>query len=397
MRSLRRQAGFTLTEMMISVTIMLAVTGAVFQLLNPAQGMFQAQPEVTDLQQRLRVAVDSLAKDLVMAGAGSYMGTQSGTLSNYFAPILPYKYADDAPTSDYFDPTAITVLYVPPTPAQTNVNSALGNNSQEIDVEAQANCGTDKKTQLCGFEDGMRVLIFDIDGTWDTMTITNVQNQALHLQHSGKLNGKYDSGSATLTQVATHSYYLKKDVATGTFELRHFDGYQTDLPVVDNVVDLQFEYFGEAQPPQRILSKPLSDPIGPWTSYGPKPLDLNVTHPSNAWAAGESCVWAVVDGQHVPRPEMQVLGNGVGQVKLTEDILTDGPWCPSLGADIRFDADLLRVRRIRVKLRVQVALESLRGAGSLFQNPGTATRADLRVPDQQLMFDISPRNMNLGR
>jgi len=64
------QAGFTIIEMMISTMIMVAVTGAVFQLMNPAQGTFQAQPEVSDMQQRMRVGVDVLTKDIVMAGAG---------------------------------------------------------------------------------------------------------------------------------------------------------------------------------------------------------------------------------------------------------------------------------------------------------------------------------------
>ena len=46
MRSLRSQAGFTITEMLIATAIMMAVTGGVFTLMNPAQGTFQAQPEV---------------------------------------------------------------------------------------------------------------------------------------------------------------------------------------------------------------------------------------------------------------------------------------------------------------------------------------------------------------
>jgi hypothetical protein len=50
-----------------------------------------------------------------------------------------------------------------------------------------------------------------------------------------------------------------------------------------------------------------------------------------------------------------------------------------------------------VKLRVQAALENLRGTGPLFMHPGTAIAAERRVPDQQITFDISPRNMNLGR
>lgn len=394
----RGEAGFTLTEMLIAVTVMMAVTGAIFQILNPAQGTFQAQPEVADMQQRLRVAVDSVSKDLVMAGAGSYMGASNGALHNFFAPIMPYKYGDlYQSVTDYFDPNAITLLYVPPTPAQTKVVRALGNNSQELDVEAQRNCGTDKKEALCGFEIGMRVVIFDIDGSWDTMTITNVQDAALHLQHSGKLSAQYDSGNASLSQVASHTYYLKKDTTARTSELRHYDGYQTDLPVVDNVVALEFEYFGDPMPPERLPNKPLTDTIGPWTTYGPKPLDLGLTHPSNAWPQGETCVFRVQDGQHVPR--LATLGGGgLPQVKLEEGILQDGPWCPHAGADVKFDADLLRVRRVRVKLRVQAAADQLRGpAGVLFANAGTSTSAERFVPDQEIRFDITPRNMNLGR
>jgi len=40
--------------------------------------------------ERLRVGVDTLAKDLVMAGAGAYSGSQAGTLNGFFASILPY-------------------------------------------------------------------------------------------------------------------------------------------------------------------------------------------------------------------------------------------------------------------------------------------------------------------
>jgi len=76
----------------------------------------------------------------------------------------------------------------------------------------------------------------------------------------------------------------------------------------------------------------------------------------------------------------------------------DGPWCPDATFSNRFDADLLRIRRVRVNLRVQVAPSSLRGpAGLLFTRGGTANAAERYVPDQEVSFDITPRNMNLGR
>jgi hypothetical protein len=104
-----------------------------------------------------------------------------------------------------------------------------------------------------------------------------------------------------------------------------------------------------------------------------------------------------VGGQQVPR--LATLGGGgIGQVELTQAMLSDGPWCPEAGKPSRFDADLLRVRRVRVTIRVQAALASLRGpAGTMFLKGGTANASDRFIPDQEIQFDVTPRNMNLGR
>ena len=406
----RSQAGFTLTEMLVASAIMVTVTAGIFSVLNPTQGTFQAQPEVADMQQRLRVAVDNLRKDLLMAGAGSYTGGSAGALYNFFAPIMPYRRGSDptvpagtceeAEDSTFYCHDTITILYVPPTPAQTGVTQALGNegNSAEIIVEPQLNCGPDVHDQLCGFEEGMRVLIMDIDGTWDTMTLTEIQDEALHLQHNDdELSGSYDSGNARLTQVATHTYYLKADEDTETFQLMHYDGYQTDLPVVDNVVALTFEYFGDPAPPMLLPGVDLTSTVAPWTTYGPRPPELGVDlRDGDEFGDGENCVFRMSGGVQVPR--LETLASGNVQVKLDPDSLIDGPWCPFEDAPNPFDADLLRVRRIRVTLRVQVAAATLRGpAGVLFTRGGTSTSAERFVPDQEIKFDITPRNMNLGR
>jgi hypothetical protein len=87
--------------------------------------------------------------------------------------------------------------------------------------------------------------------------------------------------------------------------------------------------------------------------------------------------------------------------------LNDGPWCPgfsnSKGDELpnRFDADLLRIRKVRVTIRVQVGSESLRGANpvgqTLFINPGSSRTAEGFIPDQEIRFEVTPRNMNIGR
>jgi hypothetical protein len=205
---------------------------------------------------------------------------------------------------------------------------------------------------------------------------------------------KYEASSA-LTQVTSAMYYLKSDDATKTYQLMYFDGWNVDLPVADNVVRLRFQYFGDPQPPT-LTGKPLTKKPGPWTTYGPSPPELGVTR--GTWPAGENCTFRVDPASGLQVPRLATLAAGIGQVELTEAELSDGPFCPDAGMPKRFDADLLRVRRVRATIRVQAALESLRGpAGVLFLKGGIATEGTRWLPDQEISFDVTPRNVNLGR
>ena len=63
-------SGFTLIEVMISMMITLIVMSAVFALLSRGQSTFQREPEIADMQQSARAALDMVAKDAIQAGAG---------------------------------------------------------------------------------------------------------------------------------------------------------------------------------------------------------------------------------------------------------------------------------------------------------------------------------------
>lgn len=78
----------TLTETLVAGALMMTVTGAVFGLVSKAEGTLQAQPEVADMEQRLRVAVDALTRDLLMASV-----------------VLPYRVGpvDPDPPGSVFD------------------------------------------------------------------------------------------------------------------------------------------------------------------------------------------------------------------------------------------------------------------------------------------------------
>ena len=278
LRHLRDDAGFTIVELLVSSLIMLVVTGAVFSLLNPAQGTFQVQPEVSDLQQRLRVGIDTLQKDLVMAGAGTYNGESAGALSYFIAPVMPYHAFGDTTDPElgtFFRTDAISLIYVPPTPSQTTISQQMPPKSVEIKVNAQPNCPPKKGFELCGFSQGDQAIIFDENGNWDFFVITQVQDEAVHMQHREQDFSVGYAANSALTQVYAVTYYLKADDATKTYQLMYFDGWNIDLPVVDNVVDLRFQYFGDPNPAQ-LTGKPLTKKPGPWTTYGPPPPQLGV-------------------------------------------------------------------------------------------------------------------------
>jgi hypothetical protein len=212
----------------------------------------------------------------------------------------------------------------------------------------------------------------------------------LHVSHRGTAPSAAYPGGALVSEARLVTYALKVD-ATGVSQLTRHDGWAAELPVVDNVVAMRFTYFGEPRPP-RLIVDPL-DASAAVPTYGPAPPLIGETQAG--WAPGENCLFQVVDGVHVPR--LPALDAAVAMVELTPSLFTDGPWCPDATAPNAYDADLLRVRRVRVTLRVQSAVASFRGpAGALFLKGGTARGGARYVPDLEVPFDITPRNLNLA-
>jgi hypothetical protein len=248
--------------------------------------------------------------------------------------------------------------------------------SPDADIPMNPQAGCPLAEPLCRFKIGTTALVFDESGAHDTFRITGVVSAPASIQHANQPLSKSYGSDAAVTQVVTVTYWLK--TASTTSRLMRYDGYQSDLPVADDIVGLSFEYFGDPRPP--ALRKLLTDPTGPWTSYGPKPPAPGVDNPDDSWPAGENCLFSVepTSGRSVPRPGMYAFGTATETlIKLDAASLSDGPWCPDATAPARVDADLLRLRKVRVTLNV-------RGDGPT-------------MPSQQVSFDVAPRNLNLGR
>ena len=159
--------GFSLIELLVTMTIAIAIMSGMFSFIHSARGVFEVDLEHTDIQQRARVATDALFRDLVMAGAG----LQSPAV----APFRRGSLNPDMPGSAF--PDRVSVLYVPP-------------------------------------------------DTASPITVT----------------------------------YGRRVDAAGVPHLTRYDGAASEMPVVDQVIDLRFEYFDVDG--QLIVLDRFAD--GPW-------------------------------------------------------------------------------------------------------------------------------------
>ena len=297
MSPLRADAGFSLVELAVALVLALAVAGAALAIMAPASTTGRTEPEVVDLQQRARVGQDLLTRDLYMAGAGIDLGPATGPLQRFLPPIVPRRMGlQNADAFSVARSDAITILFVPQTFSQTTLRDPLPPGA-DLRVDQLPNCPP--VGALCGLSAGSAVLVFDREGHFDAFTLTQVgvDTGVLRPWQAGHPPYSYAAGSV-ISGVEWHTYYLDLQ----NRQLRHSDGYLTDIPVVDDVVGLAVEYFGAPEPPV---------------------------------------------------PGLGVLpAQGASLAPLPLSLFADGPWYGD--GDNRYDADLLRVRMVRVTLRLQV-------------------------------------------
>ena len=383
--------GFSLVELVVSMALMLIVTAAVFAIAHPSRRQFQAQLEASDMEQRLRAAAVRLSQDLWRAGSGSYAASGSGPLTYLMPPIVPYRLgAGSADVPGTFKTDAITILFVPMPASQTTLASPVASSQLTLRVEEGGVCPQGE--ELCGFTAGAMLLIYDDYGQSDTFILSSTSGGSGQLDPITALETLYEPG-ARVVEVQQRSYFRKFNASLGFHQLVSHDGAGgPEVPAVDHLAGLEFRYYGDPRPP--ILIRPLTDERGPWTSYGPKPPppDLDPT----GVGPGENCAFAFDAADGVHRPRLEPLASSTPLVELTAADLADGgPWCPGAGRTNRFDADLLRIRKIGIRIRVEAALDALRGpAGFLFSRAGTARDGKAFVPDREVRFEVTPPNLN---
>ena len=389
MVSLRRCSGFTLAELLVATAVTVVAAGLAASLLRPVSSAFQSLPEAGDAQQRLRVAVQTLTEDITAAGAGPVTGW-AGRAVPAWPAVLPCRSGGEplgTRPGGCAQQDAITLMSMPFAAPQAMLAEDLSATGAVIRLAPVSACTLSHPA--CRFHADARVIVADGSGTWDVLPVSAVSTDGLSLEHAGAPVTRLYRAGALIGEIGTTAYTLRPDQATGVPQLRRAADGSADMPWLDHVTDLRFEYFGSADPPSVIDD---GEPLRRRASYGPVPPPADVDDTRDTWPAGENCHFFRVDGQALPRQAaLPVQSDGLA--RLPPEVFADGPWCPDGASLNRYDADLLRIRLVRIALRVQAQSPAVRGLDTrLFAQPGWARESARLVPDLEVRVDAAIRN-----
>jgi hypothetical protein len=352
----RRACGFSLVEVLISTAISLSATLIACRLAAGAQTNWRVAAARVDLQQRARAATDMLSRALLEAGAGPQAGPASGPLSRYVPGVLPRRVGvRGAHPFDQFHPDSLTAIRVLAEATHATLALPMPAGSTAMELAPVVGC----TVPTCGFADGSTAMVIDPDGSYDTFTVTDVGAASLTVRARGPGSGRTHSAGSPVLSIDSSSFFIDP-----SYVLRRYDGDASDMPAIDDVVAMDVRYYGATEPP-----------------IWPRPPSGEANCLYDAGGAYQSAL-------------MPALSGVGGLVELTAEMLSDGPWCGSGGT--QFDADLLRVRRIRITVRLQASDPAVRGSDrQRFATPGSAMRETSMVSDVFVSIDVTLRNVGL--
>jgi hypothetical protein len=381
--------GFSVVELLVALLVTLVLSAGLFSIVAGSEGAFRVQPEAAEMQQRLRAAGELLTSALLEAGSGPSAPALDVPLGAVVPSVLPYRIGGrGADPPGTFRTDIVSVVRAQPGLGTPALATEMAAGSWTASVGPGPGCSP--ADAGCGLQAGMTVLVVRPRGDADLLGIAAVSGASVSFESRGPSSGRRFPMGSLVVPVLVDVFHLAPASASEGPRVMRYDGDLSDLPAIDHVVSMSFEYFGDPQPP-RIRGEPGAG----WpVTYGPAPPMLGEDDESEAWAAGENCTFAVTAGVQQSR----LSAGNTALLALDAGSLTDGPWCPDGAAAARYDADVLRVRKIRVTLRVEAGSDGLRGqSAALFTRPGTAHEFPNQVPDRQVAFDVVPRSLSLGR
>jgi hypothetical protein len=383
----RSPTGFTFAELLVAATIGILLIGGLLAIVATGRSASSARAAAIDIEQRLRAATEAIGADVAAAGTGPANAVGGRPLGVIVPSILPCRVGPSGDPPGTFRQDALTLLAAPGSSAGTVLASAWNPGAGLADVAQVPGCPVADAS--CGIEAGAVVLLLD-GALAEFYRVDAVVGPSLSLSPFGATSGRSFPAGSPVVPLSVMTYAFKAGPPGEAGQLVSAEGSGADMPAVDHVAGLSFQLLGEPRPPMLRSTAPVR------ASYGPLPPAAAIDDPNDAWPAGENCTIAAAGSVQVSR--LPALQPGSGLVPLPAGALTDGPWCPDAAAPARHDADLLRVRAVRVTLRLEASSRELRGTDpGRFAHPGTARVFAATTPDREVVFDVVPRALQWGR
>jgi prepilin-type N-terminal cleavage/methylation domain-containing protein len=225
--------GFTLTEIMISLTICSLLSLSAFQIFKADHKVFVEQEEVVDMQQNARVGLDQLIKDLRMAGAGVPRGGVEADIG-FLNSLVPGDGGEGLP-----DTVKLLANF---TNTESNINNPMPNESAEIKVNDANEFTVGAIAIISGNtkECGESAEVFQITHISDDGQNLIQHHQAPPWNVDQKLNCTY-SPPSTVVMVTFRKYYIDSSDASHP-KLILVENEGEPQIVADNVENLQLVY-----------------------------------------------------------------------------------------------------------------------------------------------------------
>ena len=366
-----RPHGFTLLELLVALTVCALLSGAIVGVIAPARAAFDSTPAALDLHQRARTGLDFLATTIRSAGTNVSAAAALGTLGSAMPTVIPLL-ADPATSGDG-EFAGIVVVTVVPGGAQGLLAIDQPGANGLLTLAPSPSCP--QLPDVCGFTRGATAAIADGSGRFDLFEVASADASSRQVVPEARLTAAFPAG-AVVVEVQTSRIELRSQ-ADGSRSLSRMTAGGAVEPIIDGVLHAGIEPWGDASAPRLEW-----DGHTGWSSYGPRPRIPDL----------ETCVVTYQAGEPVSR--LATFGEAATLVALRRADLEDGPWCPGGVDGDGYDADLFRLRRIDIWLRVEVLSAMFRGpAGRLFSRGGAGAQTPARwVPDRLVRATVALRN-----
>jgi type IV pilus assembly protein PilW len=255
----RRQAGFTLMELMVSLVLASIATGFAFSIYARASQSSRAQARVAETQQSLRAATELMAKELRAAG---FLAGEINVNDSIAEPLegIAFRPTDN---ENGDGPDAFSIVY-----AESTLSPVLSR------VSAPAALGTDTTStvdNVAGWAVGDLALATKVGsftspvrGKGCLLKITQVGADSLEHSIGGagapwnvasnsqcdKLAPTWGAGDTLFTKVVTRKYRIKPNDVRGVLEMSPSGGFIADdwQEIGLGIIDLQLAVYVYTDP-----------------------------------------------------------------------------------------------------------------------------------------------------